>query len=512
MRSFVAAFVVAAIVAGVLTPVVRRLALRYGVVSGTGGRHVHQQRIPRLGGVAIAFAVLLPIVGLFVVESAIATLFQQEVMKVIGLCAGAVLMCTLGVFDDLKGVRALHKLLAHVAIATFAYGCGFRIDAVSLPILDMPLSMGVFALPVTVAWIVGITNAINLIDGLDGLAAGVVFFAALTNFVVATISGAEFSALIMATVMGGVLGFLFYNFNPARIFMGDSGSYMLGYVIAVTSLAGAPKASTAVALLVPVVALGVPIFDTLFAIVRRFLERRPLFSPDRGHIHHRLLAAGVTHRRAVLILYGVSIVFTVSAIGIYLGRSWQIGVALLIASAGLIGLVRFVGVLSHTHLLRRQKARMRSRDTERLRGVIPSVPERFARPKTQQELFAALIDLAEEADFAAVLVRRPGQEEPIVAWNDRKSEARRVVATMVYPLGRDALARAELVVSSVNDSEDDQMSPQSEILFQVIADILSANLERVGSELAPRASVSSTEPTAAPDSARASQAAPEVAG
>src|SRR5690606_22890845 len=143
-----------------------------------------------------------------------------------------------------------------------------------------------------------------LIDGLDGLAAGVVFFAGVTNFVVAYISGSVMTALIMAAMLGSVLGFLIYNFNPARIFMGDSGSYLLGYVLAVTALAGASqKASTAVALLVPIVALGVPIFDTLFTIVRRFLERRPIFSPDRGHVHHRLLDLGLTHRRAVVILY-----------------------------------------------------------------------------------------------------------------------------------------------------------------------------------------------------------------
>jgi len=488
MKSYVAAFVIAAVVAAVLTPIVRQLALRYGVLSATGGRHVRERRIPRLGGLAIGVAVLLPIVGLFFVESTIATLFRDQSQRVLGLCLGALLMCTLGFLDDTRRLRAQHKLYVQVAVAGLAFGCGFRIDAISLPVVDVPLEMGALALPVTVAWIVGITNAINLIDGLDGLAAGVAFFAALTNFTVATIAGAEFSALVMASVMGGLIGFLFYNFSPARIFMGDSGSYLLGYVLAVTALTGVPKGSTAVALLVPIVALGVPIFDTLFAMLRRFLERRPLFSPDRGHIHHRLLAAGITHRRAVLILYGVSIVFTVAAIAIYLGRSWQVGVALLVASASLFGLVRFVSALSHIHILRRQNARLRSHSTEQLRSALRTISERFARARDDDDLFDALIALAGEASLASLDLRYLGSPDPHVSWSDRRLVGQDVVATIAYPLGRDTRAQAELVVS-IDDVEDGLISPQSEILLQVVADMLTEHLVRLGSSLAPRASL-----------------------
>ncbi len=172
-----------------------------------------------------------------------------------------------------SGLRAVYKLLAQVAVAVGAFALGFRIEAVFLPFIGT-LQMGVFALPVTLLWIVGITNAVNLIDGLDGLAAGIAFFAAFTSFVVAFLSGSAFVALTMATLMGALVGFLFFNFNPARIFMGDSGSYFLGYLLATTALAGGvqQKASTAVSLLVPVIALGLPIFDTLFSMVRRLLR------------------------------------------------------------------------------------------------------------------------------------------------------------------------------------------------------------------------------------------------
>jgi UDP-GlcNAc:undecaprenyl-phosphate GlcNAc-1-phosphate transferase len=388
-------------------------------------------------------------------------------------------------------VRALYKLYAQLAVGVLAWACGFRIDAVRLPVLG-ELPMGVFGLPITVLWIVGITNAVNLIDGLDGLAAGVVFFAGVTNFIVAATIGSAFSALVMAAMLGAVLSFLFYNFNPARIFMGDSGSYLLGFVLAATSLVGATgKATTAVSLLVPVVALGLPIFDTLFAMVRRALERRPLFSPDRGHIHHRLIDLGLTHRRAVLILYGVSIVLTIAAIAIYLGRSWQVGVALLIATVVMVGLVRFVGVFSYSMFARRQRSRMRSRDTELMRRVIPGMAARFARTNDERELFDELVAVATEAELAAIELRRrdaPAEAEPVLRWSDRRSDARRVVATMSYPLGTDALSRSELEISSVNECEDDQLPPQTEILLQVLADLVAENLLRLGSEHAPRIS------------------------
>jgi len=486
MRSYLVAFVIAAVVAGILTPIVRRVALRYGVVASGNSRDVHHGAVPRLGGVAICLALFLPIIGILFVESGVAQAFEDQVPRVVGLCAGGVLMCTLGLVDDIRGVRALHKLIFQVAVASLAFFCGFRIEAVLLPVIG-ELAMGVFALPVTVLWIVGIVNAVNLIDGLDGLAAGVVFFAGLTNFVVAYISGGVVPALIMAAVLGAVLGFLFYNFNPARIFMGDSGSYLLGYVLAVTSLVGSSqKASTAVSLLVPVVALGVPIFDTLFSMVRRFLERRPLFSPDRGHVHHRLLDLGITHRRAVLILYGVSCLFTVAAIGIYFGRSWQVGLALFVASVVVVGLARFVGYFSLAHLRKRQQARVRSRETELLRRVIPGLAERFEQAGSEEALMQELVAVAKEVELSSLTLA--AGDHQVLDWSDGVDNTRRILSHMSYPLGADALAQARLSISVMNDFEDPQMSPQTDILLQVVADVLATNLRRLGSDLAPRTS------------------------
>jgi UDP-GlcNAc:undecaprenyl-phosphate/decaprenyl-phosphate GlcNAc-1-phosphate transferase len=478
MRTFVAAFFIATVVAAVLTPFVRALAFRIGAVTAPGERHVHAHSTPRLGGVAIFFAFLAPLVSLFFVDTGVAVAVQAQPELVVGLLFGALAMCGLGFADDVRGIRALYKLLAQIAIAVCAYACGFRIEDITLPYLGTA-QMGVFALPVTVVWIVGIVNAVNLIDGLDGLAGGVVFFAALTNFVVARISGNVFVAALMACMLGAVLGFLFFNFNPARIFMGDSGSYFLGFVLAASaiSVGREQKASTTVSLLVPIIALGVPIFDTLFAIVRRFLERRPLFAPDRSHIHHRLVDLGMTQRRAVLVLYGVSITLAVAAIVVSLGRDWQVGFAILAASVIMIGLVRSVGAFHELHVKRRQKERIRTRHAELIRRLLPGLSLTFAAIRTRTDLTGLLSSFAREADLSYLEVLRVTgrEEETLHRWQSR-SEAGRHEGRLVssrFPIPQD---RGGLELKFGWWSETEEVCPQTEILLQVVADMVDGRL------------------------------------
>jgi UDP-GlcNAc:undecaprenyl-phosphate GlcNAc-1-phosphate transferase len=465
-----------------LTPLVRRLALRIGAVSNPGGRNVNERSVPRLGGIAIAIGFLVPLVWLTLTDSTVAETLRLEGRKIAGLLAGALLLVVVGVLDDTRRLRASHKLLAQVAAASLAYAAGYHIKSVALPLLGS-LSMGVFALPVTVLWIVGVVNALNLIDGLDGLAGGIAFFAGITNFVVAWVSKDVFQGALMATMLGAVLGFLVFNFNPARIFMGDSGSYFLGFVLATTSLAESThKTSTAVAILVPVLALGVPIFDTLFTMLRRFLERRPIFSPDRGHVHHRLLDMGITHRRAVLLLYGVSIVLTAAAIGVSLGRSWQVGVAILVASVVLVGLVRFLGYFEYLLLMRRQRARLRSPETESLRRLIPELVALFAAAASEDDVFAVLATVGERAKLAAVEVVESGATTPSHRWDSNRGvgDISEQVSAQ-YPLGEDRLARADLRFRWHSPTGD--VSPQMEVLLQVLVDIALNALRGVGSRL-----------------------------
>lgn len=478
MRAFLAVFVIAALCCAALTPLARWLAYRLGAVSQPGGRHVHLGATPRLGGVAIFVGLAVPMIALFFAKSAVADTLRASGNRFLGVMIGATIMCAVGLVDDTRGLRALHKLYLQIGAASIAFVCGLRIDGVSLPLLG-DLSMGAFAYPVTILWIVGVINAINLIDGLDGLAGGVAFFAALTNFTVAYMTGSQFVALTMAAMLGSLIGFLFWNFNPARIFMGDSGSYLLGYVLATSSLAGSlQKASTTVALLVPILALGVPLFDTIFTMVRRFLERRPLFSPDRGHIHHRLIDMGITHKRAVLLIYAVSVVFTAAAIATSLGRSWQVGVALIAASAALIGLVRFVGYFDYLHQLRRQTLRVRARHAELLRRSLPGVNAYFASD-SEEGVWMGLEGLCADADLHSIeLLSAVGKAEAIERrWgselHDRRSRDYVVVHT-TFALG-------EHTLRFVWHAEHGDVSPQVDILLQVVVDVLETHLARVGS-------------------------------
>jgi UDP-GlcNAc:undecaprenyl-phosphate/decaprenyl-phosphate GlcNAc-1-phosphate transferase len=466
-----------------LTPFVRQLALRFGAVSMPGGRHVHARSIPRLGGLAITFGFCAPLLVMRWLHPGLKGAFVGHEGQLLGVVGGGVFLCAVGAFDDLRGVRAQYKLLAQVAAGILAFTLGFRIQAVFLPFIGT-LDMGVFALPVTLLWIVGITNAVNLIDGLDGLAAGVAFFAAFTSFVVAYVSGSTLVALLMASLMGTLIGFLFFNFNPARIFMGDSGSYFLGYLLATTSLAGhtQQKASTAVSLLVPILALGVPIFDTLFSMVRRMLERRPLFAPDRGHVHHRLLDLGMTHRRAVMVLYGVSVLLAAGAIAVSLGRAWEVGVALFSVSVVFVALVRFLGYFEYLHARGRQTARIYDSQTELLRRAVPLALLRLEQASRDDEVFDTVWSTLSSAGFASI--RLVGSDPP-ASWVNPVSESPgRVVGRATFPVGPENGARASLQFEWL--SEQDDHSPQRHILLQLLADGVTRALTRVGSSLAPQ--------------------------
>lgn len=468
--------------AALLTPVVLKLALRFGAVAAPGGRHLHQKQIPRLGGVAIAVSTLVPLIVLALLNTTMADFAGQNKLKALGLLLGSLLLCAVGALDDVRGVSAKHKLLVQLAAAGIACACGFRIQTVYLPYLGI-VEMGVFAVPVTMGWIIGITNAVNLIDGLDGLAAGVVFFAAATNFVVAMVGldtpNQALTALLMAALMGALIGFLFYNFNPARIFMGDSGSYFLGFVLATSSLlAPMQKTSTTVALLVPMVALGVPIFDTLFSIVRRYFERRPVFSPDRGHIHHRLLEMGVTHRRAVLTLYGVSIALAVAAVAIALGRDWEVGFAILGASTVLIGLVRFVGYFQYTHMRLRRRERFYDTHVQTLRRLIPDLYRHLHSARDEAQITRVLGWLGERIESSSVQLEDASGAAQL-SWNDSaiSEPSRRGSLRASFDSGPSGL---RLVFSYRSDIA---LSSQAEVLLQLIADQVHRTLLAVGSEL-----------------------------
>lgn len=312
MPDYMLAFVIAAGVALLITPGVILLAAKTGAMDAPDARKVHKKPIPRIGGIGIyaAFMVAMLSVLSFVDVTA------EVKTEIIGLVVGGSLIVLVGVIDDYKNLPAKVKLVGQIiAAAVLVIAFDVRIDFITDPFGDYIYTEWL-AVPLTIFWIVGLTNTVNLIDGLDGLAAGVATIAAVTIMMVALQQSIMLVAVLTAALAGAAFGFLYYNFNPARIFMGDSGSMFLGFMLAGISVIGAVKSAATIALIVPILALGLPILDTTFAIVRRYRGGVPIFKPDKGHLHHRLLDLGFTQRQAVLLMYVISALLGLSAVAL----------------------------------------------------------------------------------------------------------------------------------------------------------------------------------------------------
>ena len=288
-----------------LTPLLIKLAPRLGAVDLPGHRKIHQQAMPCIGGVAIYLAFTAGILA-----------SGPPWPQTGALLLGGLVILAVGLVDDLRDLSPYLKLAGQVAAALIVAACGFRVDFITHPFDQGVISLGVLAIPVTVFWIVSVTNAVNLIDGLDGLAAGVSSLAAVVLGIVAWREGQPLVGLWSFILAGSAAGFLRYNFHPARIFMGDSGAMFLGYCLAVFALQGLTKSTTAYSLIIPFVILGIPLLDTFFAVVRRLASGTPIFRADRDHLHHRLLAIGLSHRQTVLVIYGISALYGASAIAL----------------------------------------------------------------------------------------------------------------------------------------------------------------------------------------------------
>jgi UDP-GlcNAc:undecaprenyl-phosphate GlcNAc-1-phosphate transferase len=311
---FLAPGVIGVAVAFVLTPVIQWCATRLRIVDHPGGRRIHQAPTPRLGGIAVYLAfVIAVLVGLPVERSVSFSLQAGRAVitfpflpaidrPILGLLLGATLITILGLVDDIRGISPLAKLLGQIGAAMVVLPFGVGMDVLTNPLGGM-VFVGPLGAVVTVVWLVALCNVMNLVDGIDGLAAGIAMIAVATLLIASFQRGDAGTAILAAAFMGGTLGFLPYNFNPARIFLGDAGSMLLGYVLGVLSVVGTYKSYTALSLLVPLAALGVPVADTALAIARRWRRGRPIFQADTEHLHHQLLRRGLSQRQTALVLY-----------------------------------------------------------------------------------------------------------------------------------------------------------------------------------------------------------------
>jgi len=275
----------------------------------------------------------------------LAMLISQPIDKqVIGFLAGSFVMIVIGVVDDLYSISPKVKLLGQIVAAVILAYLGIKIEVISNPFSN-PIILGPWSIPVTVFWVIGITNAVNLIDGLDGLAGGISAISAITMAVLALTQGQLFVVYAALFLVAAIFGFLRYNFHPAQIFMGDSGSLFLGYILAALSVMSMSKAATIITLIIPIVILGVPILDTGFAILRRFFNKKPIFQPDKEHLHHRLLALGFSHRDTVLLIYGITLILSTSALLLTMLTTSQSALILAVIAVVVIVAADYIGVL-----------------------------------------------------------------------------------------------------------------------------------------------------------------------
>jgi len=315
LKTYFALFSIATVASLITTPFIRRLCQRYKLLDiPLDGRRIHRIAVPRLGGLALYISCLAALSMLPFVDNLLTQTLSGMKPEFLTLFVPATLVLLLGGYDDLKGANATVKFVGLGLIATLFYAMGGRIDALSVPLFGSVQLSPLVSFIITIVWLVGITNAFNLIDGMDGLASGAALFSSLVILGVSISQERTLMIVVSLVLCGALAGFLRYNFNPASIFLGDSGSLFTGFLLAALSVLGTQKATTAVAIAVPILAFGFPMVDTAMTMGRRLLSRKPVFQGDNEHIHHMLLARGWSQKRAALVLYGVCALFGLVAL------------------------------------------------------------------------------------------------------------------------------------------------------------------------------------------------------
>jgi UDP-GlcNAc:undecaprenyl-phosphate/decaprenyl-phosphate GlcNAc-1-phosphate transferase len=402
MGTFLYVYVGALLLAVLTTPAVIRLAHRIGALDHPGVRTVHRRPIPRIGGVAIFLSAFTAIVSVLLLDADVASESRSIRLQLAALLGTATFIFLVGLVDDIRGLPARVKLLAELAASIALCIVGVRISRFAVTD-HLVLSLGGWGSLLTVLWIVGVTNAVNLSDGLDGLAAGVSAIACAVIAVFALYSQDLIMAIFMLALLGGLCGFLFYNFNPAKVFMGDCGSLFVGFTIAASSMMCLTKSSVLVGLALPVLALGIPIFDTFFSILRRFLERRSLFAPDRSHFHHRLIDMGLKQRHAVMAIYAATCV--AAGLGLFM-MIRQDGRAMILFGCILLLLVLLFRVVGAVHfrqtLLQLQRKHAMTVQEKRIRRTFEELQLRFRQVRNADQWWQAVCDAGEGFKFDSV--------------------------------------------------------------------------------------------------------------
>lgn len=340
------AFLIAFITAYVITPYTIRLARRLGAVDIPSDRRVNKKPMPRLGGIAVISGFLISTIYLVItmtVESKINFMEDSLNRKLLGFFLGAIILGITCFIDDVKNIKPLVKLVGQTLAAIAIASSGILINNFNIPFKENSVVLNeIFSYILTIGWIIGITNAINLIDGLDGLSSGITLISCISLLIIFALNESPLIAIILITALSGaIVGFLPYNFNPAKTFIGDVGSNFMGFALAVISILGVAKTYTAIVLIAPIIVLALPIFDTLWAIIRRIVKTKSIkgvFKADKGHLHHRLMKRGYNQKQSVLILYGIAATFGMTAIILLDSGIWKaISFGLLVIAIAAVG-------------------------------------------------------------------------------------------------------------------------------------------------------------------------------
>jgi UDP-GlcNAc:undecaprenyl-phosphate GlcNAc-1-phosphate transferase len=415
LKTYFALFLIATIASLVTTPLIRRLCQRLKLLDvPVDGRRIHRTAIPRLGGVAIFLSCLSALSLLPFVDNLLTTTLSGFKSEFLTLAIPATLVLLVGIYDDLRGANAVVKFVSLGLIASLFYGMGGRIDALSIPFVGSVELPVLLSFSITVVWLVGITNAFNLIDGMDGLASGAALFSSLVILGVSVSQERTLMIVVSLVLCGALAGFLRYNFNPASIFLGDSGALFIGFLLAALSVLGTQKATTAVAIVVPILAFGFPVVDTAMTMARRMVSRKPVFQGDKEHIHHMLLARGWSQRRAALVLYGVCAAFGLVALIFPATGSKLTGFMLFVIS---VAVIVAVGHLRYHEVDELRAGVKRTVGDRRLRVANNIRVRRAARALSKasdlHEMFEATRHMLDsgEFSFANALVGQAGRAE-----------------------------------------------------------------------------------------------------
>jgi UDP-GlcNAc:undecaprenyl-phosphate GlcNAc-1-phosphate transferase len=437
VTTYLSVYLGSLVLALLATPVVIWLARRIGAVDRPGVRSIHKRPTPRIGGVAIFLSAVALIVAVPFVDNNVGGAFRSVWLQLATLLGCSAMIFVVGLIDDLKGLPARVKLLAEVVGAILLCIVGVRITNIELT-SQWVLPLGGWGCLLTILWVVGVTNAVNLSDGLDGLAAGVSAIACGVIAIFAIHSGDPIMAVFMLALLGSLCGFLVFNFNPARIFMGDCGSLFLGFTIASASVMCMTKSAAIVGLALPALALGIPIFDTLFCMLRRFLERRSMFAPDRSHFHHKLLDLGLQQKHAVMTIYGATLL--AAGMGLFMLMSRDLN-TLVIFGCVLLLIVLLFRVVGAVHL-RETVGRLRDKHVNVLcekneRKTFEHMQLRFRQVHGHSQWWQAVCEAADRMDFAWIALKTTGSdgrvEEEIWRAPEVKPDLARIV-TMTIPL------------------------------------------------------------------------------